>query len=166
MVEEGDRMWQIYANDQAKTAAEYLPLIVAYRNGAAVRLPDVAEVVDSVQDLRNAGMANGKPSVLVIINRQPNANIIETVDRVQALLPSLRASVPSTIDVAVAMERTTTIRASLRDTESALAIAVEPRDPRRVPVPAQRPRDACPGRRGARSRSSARSASCTCADSR
>jgi len=124
MVEEGDRMWQIYANDQAKTAAEYLPLIVAYRNGAAVRLPDVAEVVDSVQDLRNAGMANGKPSVLVIINRQPNANIIETVDRVQALLPSLRASVPSTIDVAVAMERTTTIRASLRDTESALAIAV------------------------------------------
>ena len=124
MVEEGDRMWTIYANDQAKTAAEYLPLIVAYRNGAAVRLPDVAEVVDSVQDLRNAGMANGKPSVLVIINRQPNANIIQTVDRVSELLPSLRASVPSAIDVAVAMERTTTIRASLRDTESALAIAV------------------------------------------
>ena len=124
MVEEGDRMWQIYANDQAKKADEYLPLIVAYRNGAAVRLPDVAEVVDSVQDLRNAGMANGKPSVLVIINRQPNANIIETVDRVQELLPSLRASIPNTIDVAVAMERTTTIRASLRDTESALMIAV------------------------------------------
>ena len=97
-VEDGDRHWQIYANDQAKTAAEYLPLIVAYRNGAAVRLSDVAEVVDSVQDLRNAGMANGKPSVLVIINRQPNANIIETVDRVTALLPSLRASIPSAID--------------------------------------------------------------------
>jgi multidrug efflux pump len=124
MVEEGDRMWQIYANDQAKKAAEYLPLIVAYRNGAAVRLPDVAEVVDSVQDLRNAGMANGKPSVLVIINRQPNANIIDTVDRVQELLPSLRASIPNTIDMAVAMERTTTIRASLRDTGSALMIAV------------------------------------------
>ncbi|MFO1312850.1 MAG: multidrug efflux RND transporter permease subunit [Burkholderiales bacterium] len=124
MVEEDDRHWQIYANDQAKKAADYLPLIVAYRNGAPVRLPDVANVVDSVQDLRNAGMANGKPSVLVIINRQPNANIIETVDRVSALLPSLRASIPAAIDLAVAMERTTTIRASLRDTGNALAIAV------------------------------------------
>jgi len=123
-VEEDDRHWQIYANDQAKTAAEYLPLIVAYRNGAAVRLPDVATVVDSVQDLRNAGMSNGRPSVLLIINRQPNANIIDTVDRVQALLPSLRASVPSAINVTLAMERTTTIRASLRDTERALSIAV------------------------------------------
>src|SRR5436190_5448961 len=91
-VEDGDRRWQIGANDQAKTAAEYLPLIVAYRNGAAVRLPDVADVVDSVQDLRNAGSSNGKPSVLVIINRQPNANIIDTVDRVKQLLPQLRAS--------------------------------------------------------------------------
>jgi multidrug efflux pump len=123
-VEEDDRRWQIGANDQAKTAAEYLPLIVAYRNGAAVRLPDVGTVVDSVQDLRNAGMSNGKPSVLVIINRQPNANIIETVDRVTALLPQLTASIPSAIDVKVAVERTTTIRASLRDTERALSVAV------------------------------------------
>jgi len=123
-VEDGDRHWQIYANDQAKTAAEYMPLIVAYRNGAAVQLTDVGTVVDSVQDLRNAGMANGKPSVLVIINRQPNANIIDTVDRVTALLPQLKASIPNAIDVRVAMERTTTIRASLRDTERALAIAV------------------------------------------
>ena len=123
-VEDGDRHWQIYANDQAKTAAEYLPLIVSYQNGAAIQLSDVAQVVDSVQDLRNAGMANGKPSVLVIINRQPNANIIETVDRVTALLPSLRASIPNTIDLTLAMERTTTIRASLRDTERTLAIAV------------------------------------------
>ncbi len=123
-LEDGDRHWQIYANDQAKTAAEYLPLVIAYRNGSAVRLPDVAEVVDSVQDLRNAGMANGKPSVLVIINRQPNANIIETVDRVSALLPSLRASIPSAIDLATAMERTTTIRASLRDVGRSLTIAV------------------------------------------
>ena len=82
-LEDGDRHWQIHANDQAKTAADYLPLIVAYRNGSAVQLSDVGDVVDSVQDLRNAGMANGKPSVLVIINRQPNANIIETVDRVK-----------------------------------------------------------------------------------
>ncbi len=123
-VEDGDRHWQIYANDQAKTAAEYLPLIVAYRNNAPVHLTDVGTVVDSVQDLRNAGMANGKPSVLVIINRQPNANIIETVDRVTALLPQLAASIPSAIDVKVAMERTTTIRASLRDTGRALMIAV------------------------------------------
>jgi multidrug efflux pump len=123
-VEDGDRHWQIYANDQAKTAAEYLPLIVSYRNGAPVQLTDVAEVVDSVQDLRNAGMANGKPSVLVIINRQPNANIIETVDRVTALLPLLRASIPNTIDLTLAMERTTTIRASLRDTARSLVIAV------------------------------------------
>jgi len=123
-VEDDDRHWQIYANDQAKTAAEYLPLIVSYQNGAAIQLSDIADVVDSVQDLRNAGMANGKPSVLVIINRQPNANIIETVDRVTALLPSLRASIPNTIDLTLAMERTTTIRASLRDTERALTIAV------------------------------------------
>jgi multidrug efflux pump len=123
-VEEGDRHWQIYANDQAKTAAEYLPLVVAYRNGAAVQLSDVAQVVDSVQDLRNAGMANGRPSVLVIINRQPNANIIATVDRVTSLLPSLRASIPGAINLALIMERTTTIRGSLRDTERALSIAV------------------------------------------
>src|SRR5450432_2499436 len=123
-VEDDDRHWQIYANDQAKTAAEYLPLIVSYQNGAAIQLSDVAQVVDSVQDLRNAGMANGKPSVLVIINRQPNANIIETVDRVTALLPSLRASIPNTIDLTMAMERTATIRASLRDTARSLSIAV------------------------------------------
>ncbi len=123
-VEDGDRHWQIYANDQARTAAEYLPLIVAYRNGSAVQLTDVADVVDSVQDLRNAGMANGRPSVLVIIYRQPNANIIETVDRVSAMLPSLRASIPSAIDLVPAMERTATIRASLRDVGRALTIAV------------------------------------------
>ena len=123
-VEDDLRHWQIYANDQAKTAAEYLPLIVAYRNGAAVRLSDVAEVVDSVQDLRNAGSANGKPAVLVIINRQPNANIIETVDRVTTLMPSLRASIPSAVNLDVMMERTSTIRASLRDVERTLVVAV------------------------------------------
>src|SRR5881296_3261955 len=115
LVEDGSRVWWIYANDQARTAAEYLPLIVSYRNGAAVRLGEVAEVVDSVQDLRNAGSANGKPAVLVIINRQPNANIIETVDRVTALLPLLRGSIPNAVNLDVMMERTATIRASLRD---------------------------------------------------
>jgi multidrug efflux pump len=123
-LEAGDRHWQILANDQATKAAEYLPIVVAYKNGAAVRLADVAEVVDSVQDLRNAGSANGKPSVLVIINRQPNANIIETVDRVKELLPTLRASVPSDMDVDLVLDRTPTIRGSLRDTERTLLIAI------------------------------------------
>ena len=123
-VEDGARYWQIDANDQARTAADYLPLIVAYRNGAPVELTAVAEVVDSVQDLRNAGSSNGKPSVLVIISRQPNANIIETVDRVTELLPALSASIPGAIDLRVVMERTTTIRASLRDAGQTLALSV------------------------------------------
>jgi multidrug efflux pump len=123
-LEDGERHWQILANDQAKKAADYLPLIVAYRSGAAVRLADVAEVVDSVQDLRNDGSANGKPAVLVILFRQPNANIIDTVDRVNAVLPTLAASIPSAIDLAVAMDRTPTIRASLRDVERTLMVSI------------------------------------------
>jgi len=123
-LEAGDRHWQILANDQAKKAVEYLPIVVAFKNGAAVRLSDVAEVADSVQDLRNAGSANGRPSVLVIINRQPNANIIETVDRVKELLPTLRASVPSDMDIDLVLDRTPTIRGSLRDTERTLLIAI------------------------------------------
>jgi multidrug efflux pump len=122
-VETGDRHWQIYANDQAMQASEYLPLVVSYRNGGVVRLSDVGTVTDSVQDLRNAGMSNGKPSVLVIIFRQPNANIIETVDRVKALLPNLRASIPAAIQIAVVMDRTPTIRSSLRDVERSLVIS-------------------------------------------
>jgi multidrug efflux pump len=123
-VEDGDRQWQIYANDQAKQASEYLPLIVAYRNGAAVRLADVAEVVDSVQDVRNTGISNGKSAVLVLIYRQPGANIIETADRVNEVLPQLQASIPQAIDLKVVMERTTTIRASLRDVERTLLISI------------------------------------------
>jgi multidrug efflux pump len=124
VVERGDRHWQIAANDQAKTAAEYIPLIVAYRNGAAVQLSDVATVLDSVQDLRNAGSSNGKPSVLLIISRQPNANIIDTVDRVTELIPSLRASMPRAINLDLVMERTATIRASLHEIERTLLMAV------------------------------------------
>jgi len=123
-LEEGDRHWQILANDQATKAADYLPIVVSYKNNAPVRLSDVAEVVDSVQDLRNAGSANGKPSVLAIIYRQPNANIIETVDRVKELLPALRASIPSAIDLDLVLDRTPTIRGSLRDTERTLVIAI------------------------------------------
>jgi multidrug efflux pump len=123
-LEDGDRYWQIQANDQAKSAAEYVPIIVAYRNGAAIRLGDLGRVEDSVQDLRNHGMANGKPAVLLIINRQPNANIIETVDAVIALLPELRASIPADISLEMTMERTTTIRASLVEIERTLVISI------------------------------------------
>jgi len=124
LVEDGERVWWLYANDQARSAAEYLPLIVAYRNGAAVRLSDVAEVKDSVQDLRNAGEANGRPAVLIIINREPNANILQTVQRIRDLMPFLVASIPAAADLGVAMERTSTIRASLYEVEKTLLIAV------------------------------------------
>ena len=124
MVESDNRHWQIYANDQAREASEYLPLIVAYRNGAAVHLSDLAQVTDSVQDLRNAGSANGRPAVLVILYRQPGANIIETVDRVRQALPQLNASIPSAIDLAVVFDRTPTIRSSLHDVERTLLISV------------------------------------------
>ncbi|MGE5615656.1 MAG: efflux RND transporter permease subunit, partial [Bacillota bacterium] len=123
-VEDGDRYWQVQANDQAMKAAEYVPIIVSYRNGAAVRLGDLGRVEDSVQDLRNQGLANGKPAVLLIINRQPNANIIQTVDRVTELMPELRASIPSAVNLDITMERTTTIRASLREVERTMLISV------------------------------------------
>jgi multidrug efflux pump len=123
-IEMGDRHYQIYDNDQASTAAEYRRLIVAYRNGAAVRLTDVGDVLDSVEDLRNAGLANGKPSVLVILYRSPGANIIEAVDRVMALLPELRASISPAIDITPAVDRSTTIRASLSEVERTLVISV------------------------------------------
>jgi multidrug efflux pump len=123
IVEDGDRNWQIYANDQARTAAEYIPLIIGYKNGSAVRISDVAEVVDSVEDLRNAGSANGQPSVLVVLFKQPGANVIETVDSVKELLPVLNASLPSAIDLSVALDRTPTIRASLREVERTLLIS-------------------------------------------
>ncbi|HEY2337031.1 MAG TPA: multidrug efflux RND transporter permease subunit [Burkholderiales bacterium] len=124
LVEAGERAWWIGANDQAKTAAEYQPLIITYRNGAAVRLGDVAEVTDSVQDIRNAGEADGRPAVIIVINREPNANILETVQRVRDLMPFLQASVPASADLAVAMERTASIRGSLREVEKTLLAAV------------------------------------------
>jgi multidrug efflux pump len=123
-IELGDRNWQIYANDQAAKAVDYMPIIVAYHNGAPVRLADVSDVVDSVQDLRNAGSANGKNSVLLVLFRQPGANIIETVDRVTALLPYLRASIPSAINLDVVLDRSPTIRASLFEVERTLFISV------------------------------------------
>ena len=123
-IDVGDQRYQIYANDQANKAADYQSLIVAYRNGAAVHLSDVGEVTDGVENLRNAGLANGKPAVLIILYRQPGANIISTVDLVKALMPQLRASISPAIDVTLAVDRSTTIRTSLRDVERTLVLAV------------------------------------------
>jgi multidrug efflux pump len=123
-IDDGNRRFQIYTNDQANVAADYAPLVIAYRNGGAVRLTDVAEVTDSVQDNRNLGMSDGQPSVLVILYRQPNANIIETVDAVKEELPHLEAAMPADMNVSVAIDRSTTIRASLHDTELTLVLAV------------------------------------------
>jgi multidrug efflux pump len=121
---DGLRMWEVGANDQIFKASDYEPLVVAYRNGSAVRISDIGVAQDSVEDLRNSGYANGKPSVLVIIFRQPGANIIDTVDRIQAVLPQIQSSIPHSIDVKVAMDQTVTIRASVQDTEKTLIISV------------------------------------------
>ncbi|UOA08393.1 multidrug efflux RND transporter permease subunit [Methylobacter sp. S3L5C] len=123
-LEDATRNWLIYANDQAKTANDYLPLIVTYRNGAAVHLADLGQVIDSVEDSRTAGLKDGKPSVLLIISKQSGANIIETVDKIKLLLPQLQASIPNTIDLSVVQDRSKTIRASLNEVELSLLIAV------------------------------------------
>jgi multidrug efflux pump len=123
-LEDGGLRYQIYTNDQANHAADYKPLVIAYRNGAAVHLTDVGEVLNSVENLRNQGLSNGKPAVLVILYRQPGANIIDTVNRVKAILPQLQASIPHAINVELTMDRTTTIRTSLHDVERALLIAI------------------------------------------
>jgi multidrug efflux pump len=117
------RTWEIKANDQLRRAVQYRQVIVAYRAGAAVRLLDVANVEDSVEDVQTAGLVNGKPSVMVIIFRQPGANIIETVDRVRALLPQLAAALPGSVKVSVVQDRTPPIRGSLKDVEKALMIS-------------------------------------------
>ncbi|UVK47168.1 efflux RND transporter permease subunit [Mesorhizobium sp. AR07] len=123
-VDVGPQRYQIYANDQANHADAYRSLVVAYRNGAPVRLSDVGKVDDSVENIRNAGLANGKPGVLIILNRSPNANIIATVDRVKTLMPSLRASISPAIDLSLAVDRSTTIRASLWEVGQTLMIAI------------------------------------------
>lgn len=116
--------WQVQTNDEIKTAAEYRPIIVHYNNNSAVRLEDVATVSDSVQDIRNAGMANGVPAILIMIRRSADANIIDTVDRIRAEMPELQSYIPTSINLAIAQDRSPTIRASLQEVERALAIAV------------------------------------------
>ncbi|HZV96305.1 MAG TPA: multidrug efflux RND transporter permease subunit [Candidatus Nitrosocosmicus sp.] len=121
---DGTNSWTITANDQLFTADQYRPVIVAYRNGAPVRLGDVATVTESVENIRNAGLANGKRAVLLILFRQPGTNIIDTVDRVLALMPEMRASIPPAMTLGVVLDRTTTIRASFRDIQLTLALSV------------------------------------------
>ncbi|MGD0532495.1 MAG: efflux RND transporter permease subunit, partial [Methyloceanibacter sp.] len=123
-IDVADQRYQIYANDQANDAEAYRSLIVAYRNGAPVRLSDVGEVSDAVENIRNAGLADGKPAVLLVLFRQPNANVIGIVDRVMGLMPQLRASISPAIDLGVALDRSRTIRSSLRDVEWTLMIAI------------------------------------------
>jgi multidrug efflux pump len=123
-IEDDNAHYQLYANDQATKAAQYRDLVIAYRNGAAVKLSDVAEVTDSVEDLRNAGLVNGKPGVAVVLSRQPGANIITAVDNVRAELPRLIAALPGDVNLTIAVDRSKTIRQSLADTEKTLIIAV------------------------------------------
>ncbi len=115
---------QLSTTDQLLQAADYQPLIIRYQNGAAVKLSDVAEVRDSVEDVRNLGLTDGNPAVLIVIFRQPNANIIDTVDRIMAAVPSLKASISPAVDMSVVLDRTVTIRASVRDVELTLLVSI------------------------------------------
>ncbi|MEN9425804.1 MAG: hypothetical protein RLZZ220_153, partial [Pseudomonadota bacterium] len=124
VLEGHEHAWQVGANDQARRADDYRQLIVSWKNGSPVHLSDVARVRDGEQDERNYGYANGRPAVLLMIYRQPGANIIETVDRVYALLPQLSASISPAIDLTVVMDRTPTIRGSLKEVERSLMISV------------------------------------------
>jgi len=119
-----ERSWEIRATDQLRYAAEYAPLIVAWRNGSAIRLSDVGYVRDEVEDLRALGLSNGKPAILLVVFRQPGANVIDTVDRIREEMPILAASVPGDVNLSVALDQTVTIRASVHDVEVALSIAV------------------------------------------
>jgi len=123
-VSDNANAWAIHDNDQMFRAEQYHNLIVAYKNGAPVRLSDVSDVQDAVEDIHNIGLANGKPGVLIIVFRQPGANIIATVDRVRAALPQLQASISPAIDLSVVLDRTTTVRASVKDIELTLMISV------------------------------------------
>ena len=118
------RAYTLNANDQLKSAEEYKALIVAYKNGSPVRLRDVADVIDSTENNKLAAWMNATPAIIVNIQRQPGANVIEVVDRIKSLLPQLQASLPNAIDVAVLTDRTLTIRASVRDVEFELTLAV------------------------------------------
>jgi multidrug efflux pump len=122
-VADGSKTWEIKTNDQLSRADEYRPVVVRYKSGAPVRLSDLGDVVNSVEDVRTAGFVDGKPAVMVIIFRQPGANIIETVDSIRSLLPHLKAAMPKDVDLSVVNDRTPPIRGSLKDVEHALMIS-------------------------------------------
>ena len=123
-LEDNHQRFQVESNDELKKAADYQPLIIRYQNGAAVRLSDVAEVVDDVEDLRNAGMADAKPAILLMVRKTQQANIIATVDRVREKLPILQQLLPASVKLQIAQDRSPTIRASLQEVEKALVISV------------------------------------------
>ncbi|HKT53387.1 MAG TPA: efflux RND transporter permease subunit, partial [Caulobacteraceae bacterium] len=124
VVQDRQQRLQIYTNDQGTKAADYAPLVIAYRNGAAVRLSDVAQVTDGQEDVHNLGLFNGQPAIIVQVTREPGANIVATVDRIKAELPLLQEELPADVKMEVAVDRTTTIRASLADVERTLLIAI------------------------------------------
>lgn len=123
MVEAGGRMWQVQVSDQLRRAEEYLPLIIRYRDGSPVRLGDVAKVTDSVENRYSSGFHNDRPAVVLMVSRQPGANIIATIDAINAQLPALRALVPADAELSVVMDRSPGIRATLRESQRTLAIA-------------------------------------------
>ncbi len=123
-ISDGTRNWLLNANDQLLKASDYAPIIIHYRNGAAVKLSDVANVTDSVQTLRSVGYANGKKAALLIIFRQPGANIINTVDAIKAAMPQLKATIDESINLTVTLDQTVTIRASVKDVERTLMISI------------------------------------------
>ena len=123
-LENEDTSWTVVASDQLRTAAQYRKVIVAERDGVTIRLGDVATVTDSSQDIRQMALSNGKPSILLIVFRSPGANIIETVDRVKAMIPQLRSWLPESADLSVRMDRSQTIRASLHEVEKSLLLSM------------------------------------------
>ena len=124
IADDSGRAWTLDTTDQLLQAADYKPVIISYRQGAAVRLADVADVVDASEDIRNNGVVNGKPAILLLVWVQPGANIIDTVDRVRAILPQLQAAIPPTVALVNAVDRTTTIRASVHDVRRTLGLSI------------------------------------------
>ncbi len=123
-IDDGQRSWQIESNGQARKAADFAPLVLRYQDGRATRLSDVAEVLDSVQDIRNYGATNGKPSITLMLQKQPEANVLQVVDRVRSLLPALTASLPDSVELKVVLDRTPNLRGSIFEIQKSLAISV------------------------------------------
>jgi multidrug efflux pump len=124
LIDDGQRSWQLESNGQASRAADYAPMVIRYRDGRAVRLSDVAEVIDSVQDIRNYGATNGQPAITLMLQKQPGANVLQVVERVRTLLPSLQASIPASVELRVVSDRTPNLQASIFEIQKSLAFSV------------------------------------------